>query len=176
MSYFGDLQVLAECETSIGAGADELPSWVPDWSTTAPKMAWPITEASASGPFVCTPTILEQKQLEVLVVHVDIIQTVHQFEIEAASYSERIKSLKVNVERISAGRDLSQKYIGGGNILQAIAQTLLLGLLAESYKPENMNWPSLHDSVQALSKPIDADGSSFRTDDPTDFYRNANDN
>ncbi|QDS74145.1 hypothetical protein FKW77_001233 [Venturia effusa] len=177
MTYFGDFGVLAECELSESGSARDGRSWVPDWSLgTEKRVAWPTTEYLASGPFVSPFEVHKHLYLRVLIVPTGTIRTVHEFKIQGASSSERIRSLKTNLERMTADWDLLQDYITGGSLLHAIAQTLLLGVSAESYEPLDVLRLCLRESEQALQELMAMAENSSPLVEPSSFYDTVNNN
>lgn len=123
MVYFEDLEVLTECEPSLDALNGEALSWVPDWSSGPGCSAGLYYTYCASGPFVSPPTLVDDRQLQVLTLQIGHVQTFqHGFT------SDYQTSMPEQLRRLFTNGNASQGYIGGGGLLEAYVEALLLGI------------------------------------------------
>ncbi|MCJ1295907.1 hypothetical protein MMC34_007472 [Xylographa carneopallida] len=164
MKAFGGLDLLPQCDIGNRDAELDLPSWVPDWGSME-NVALPIPFAMAdcNSPGDYQRRIYEGSgMLEAMGVHVDKIEEVIGFNIvgDQDSYYEDIREL----QRVATYNTLTDTYIGGGMLVDALCRTFRLNIFQDRWDPPVSSEISEQEGRTSFSKLINATPKSFQED------------
>lgn len=123
------LDLLTCCRFEIKR--ETLPSWVPNWSKENGRKFAQILNPDATGRSACEATVLDDGSLMLNGKHCCSIQNVTRL----WNINSPETAVVEMILSILNGFDLTLPYVGGGDMLEALAITFELGSIAENFEP-----------------------------------------
>ncbi|MCJ1431518.1 hypothetical protein MMC27_000871 [Xylographa pallens] len=164
MKAFGDLDLLRQCNLGNRSLELDLPTWVPDWGSME-NAALPIPFAMAD---CSSPGEYQRREregggiLEAMGLHVELIKEVIGFHIVGDQDSRYEDAMEL--QRVATCNTLTDTYIGGGTLADALCRTFRLNIFRDRWDPPVSSEISEQEGRSAFSKLVKATLASFRKD------------
>ncbi|MCJ1288156.1 hypothetical protein MMC26_007511 [Xylographa opegraphella] len=162
MEAFGDLDLLRQCDLGNRSTGLELPTWVPDWGSME-NVPLPIPFAMAD---CSSPGEYQRREregggiLEAMGVHFDSIKEVIGFDF-IGTRDSRYEDV-MELQRVASSYPLTNTYIGGGMLVEALCRTFHLNIFRDSWDPPVSSEISEQEGRDAFSKILKTTPESFK--------------